>query len=196
MSNCPLPPIIRYSGHILYGICVLEVGNIRIVARAPGQRGQGITFLIRPTTNPLSIDVTSQDYGIGDIIVSMPANVTELQLIEALMQDDLFPVICNAELIDGADGSAIVNQTFAKSNLPEPDGGFIQWVSSRLNIIRWNERDLRAVVEPVGLLYMYHQKVANRNVLTDVMQWTGEFQIGIAFQHNSNFELENVLADL
>src|SRR5580704_5457613 len=156
-------PIIRYGGHILYGVASLAVGNLTVFARAAGERGQSVTFAIQ-SGSQLTINASQTSYGAGSIVATVAVTTTERQLQYAFLQDPVAPMLATIEQNDGTDGTRTALQSLAPTPLSAPTGGFIQFVSSRLNINTWNQRDLRAIVEPVGLLYLYNAKEYSRNV--------------------------------
>jgi hypothetical protein len=188
-------PIIRYGGHILYGVASLAAGDLTVFARAAGERGQSVTFAIE-SGSQLTIDATQTSYGAGLIVATVAATTTEAQLQYAFLQHPVAPMLATIEQNDGTDGTAIALQALAPTPLSAPTGGFMQFLSSRLNINTWNQRDLRASVEPVGLLYLYHALEYSRNVISKQSYWSGVARVGVAFQQATNFEYENALADL
>lgn len=179
----------------MYGVASLPVGNLTLFARAPGQRGQNVTFAIQ-NGSQLAVNATLTDYGAGSIVVTATAATTEAELQVAFLHDPTAPLLGTLEQNDGTDGSAIVVQSMLTAPLSAPTGGFIQFLSSRLNINTWNQRDLRAIVQPVGLLYLYNAREYSRNVLSNQSYWDGTAQVGVSFQQSTSFEYENALADL
>ena len=188
-------PIIRCGGHILYGAASLAAGNLTLVARAPGERGQSVTFAIQ-TGSELAISATLTDYGAGSIVATVTPATTETELQYAFLQHSVAPLLATIEFSGRPNDATIALQSMPPTAFSAPSGGFIQFLSSRLNINVWNQRDLRASVQPVGLLYLYAAKEYSRNVIANQSYWDGAAQVGVAFQHSTTFEYENALSDL
>lgn len=180
--------------NIIYGTSRLIHGGLEFGARAAGKRGEEITVEIISGVS-LSVSATVSALGKGTIQATVTDLTTESQLIAACKANASFLKLATIEQKTG-DGSAIVS-TLAKSNLQPATDGLVQFLTTKLGVTKWDDRDLIASGAPVGLILFGEAKIEKQNPVLGAFDiWSGAIEVGIAFQHKSNYEIENCILDL
>lgn len=183
-----------FLSNILYGTPAITHGGLFFRTRAAGIVGQSVTLSITVGV-ALGSTITVTRLRVGTIAIVVEADTTEAELVAHLNASLLFKHLCSIEQATG-DGTAIV-AALAVQPFPEATDGLKHFLIERTGIEIWEDRDLQASAEPVGLIFVGDIKPSSQRYENDSCdRWSGNLLLAIAIQQDTNFEEQQVYIDL
>jgi hypothetical protein len=183
-----------FLSNILYGTPAITHGGLLFRTRSAGIVGQSVNISIIVGT-ALESTITIERIRVGSVAIEVEADTTEAELIAHLNASIPFKYLCTIEQATG-DGTAIV-AALAEQPFPEATDGLKQFLVARTGILKWEDRDLQASAEPVGLIFTGDIKpTSQRYENNSCDRWSGNILLAIAIQQDTNFEEQQIYIDL